>query len=192
MSKIWNGKLSGLFMAIMISFKILVFRLIDRINTLFWSWNLGLTGNNILIQYSTVIRNPKNISIGNGSRIGRKCQISSEFSDSKFDLGKNSFIDKKSLIDFSGNLIINDNVTISEGVMIETHSHGLNPRGKADKKSLVIENNVWIGAHAMILPNVNVIGENSVIGAGSIVTKDVNPYTIIAGNPAKYIGDVPK
>ena len=176
----------------MISLKILFFRLIDRLYTLLWSWNLGSAGKNILIQYSAILRNPKNIFIGHGSRIGKKCQISSEFNDSKFILGEKSFIDKKCLIDFSGELKIGSNVTISEYVMIETHTHGFNPRDKAEKKPLVIENDVWIGAHAIILPSVNIIGKNSIVGAGSIVTKDVNSFSIIAGNPAKHIKDVPK
>ena len=76
--------------------------------------------------------------------------------------------------------------------MIETHSHGLEPRSKPKKKPLLIEDNVWIGAHVTILPNVNTIGENSIIGAGSIVTKDVKPFSIVAGNPAKHIKDIPR
>ena len=49
-----------------------------------------------------------------------------------------------------------------------------------------IENDVWVGDSVIILPGVKV-GTGSVIGAGSIVTKDVEPYTIVAGNPAKLI-----
>lgn len=49
-----------------------------------------------------------------------------------------------------------------------------------------IGNDVWIGAHAIIMPGIE-IGDGAVIGAGSIVTKDVKPYEIVAGNPAKHI-----
>lgn len=52
---------------------------------------------------------------------------------------------------------------------------------------LVIGHDVWIGEDAIILPNVNKIGNGAVIGAGSIVTKDVEPYSVVVGNPAKKI-----
>jgi virginiamycin A acetyltransferase len=53
---------------------------------------------------------------------------------------------------------------------------------------LYIGHDVWIGEWAIILPNVNTIGNGAIIGAGTVVTKDVPPYTIVAGNPAKVIG----
>lgn len=51
---------------------------------------------------------------------------------------------------------------------------------------VIIGNNVWIGAHATILPGIN-IGNNAVIAAGAVVTKDVLANTVVAGNPAKII-----
>lgn len=59
---------------------------------------------------------------------------------------------------------------------------------KLDRPNLNIGNDVWIGEWAIILPNVKIIGNGAIIGAGSIVTKDVKPYTIVVGNPAKEIG----
>jgi virginiamycin A acetyltransferase len=57
-----------------------------------------------------------------------------------------------------------------------------------DRPKLSIGHDVWIGEWAVILPSVNKIGNGAMIGAGSIVTKDVEPYTIVAGNPSKVIG----
>lgn len=54
---------------------------------------------------------------------------------------------------------------------------------------LVIEDDVWIGHNVMILPNVLFIGRGAVIGAGSVVTKNVDPYTVVVGNPARKIRD---
>jgi acetyltransferase-like isoleucine patch superfamily enzyme len=51
---------------------------------------------------------------------------------------------------------------------------------------IILDDNVWIGAGSIILPNVR-IGKNSVVGAGSVVTKDVAAYSVVAGNPAKLI-----
>ena len=59
-------------------------------------------------------------------------------------------------------------------------------QGKAQEKPVVIGNDVWIGTRAIILPGVR-IGDGAIIGAGSIVTHDVDPYAIVAGNPAKTI-----
>jgi len=55
------------------------------------------------------------------------------------------------------------------------------------QKTLVIGHDVWIGENALVLPSVNSIGNGAIIGAGSVVTKDVEPYTIVGGNPAKPI-----
>ena len=58
------------------------------------------------------------------------------------------------------------------------------------KKSYIhIEDNVWIGAGAIVLPRVTV-GRNSIIAAGAVVTKDVPPYVVVAGNPAKIIREL--
>jgi acetyltransferase-like isoleucine patch superfamily enzyme len=54
---------------------------------------------------------------------------------------------------------------------------------------LVIEDGVWIGHYAMILPGCKRIGRGAIVGAGSIVTRDVAPYTIVAGNPARKVRD---
>lgn len=56
-----------------------------------------------------------------------------------------------------------------------------------DQRPLIIGNDVWVGANAIILPKCTYIGDGAVIGAGSIVTANVEPYTVVAGNPAHLI-----
>ena len=56
------------------------------------------------------------------------------------------------------------------------------------KTNLIIGDEVWIASRAIILPSVNKIGIGAIIGAGSVVTKDIPPFSIVAGNPAKVIG----
>lgn len=58
-----------------------------------------------------------------------------------------------------------------------------------ERPQLIVGHDVWIGANAIILPSVKTIGNGAVIGAGSVVTKDVKAYTVVAGNPAKQIKD---
>lgn len=78
-------------------------------------------------------------------------------------------------------------------VMIISRSHGFDRTDvpmyrqvEADPKPVVIEDDVWIGARAILLPGVT-IGEGTIVGAGSVVTKSVLPYSIVAGNPARIV-----
>lgn len=61
-------------------------------------------------------------------------------------------------------------------------------KDKLNRPKLIVGHDVWIGEGAIILPNVNFIGNGAIIGAGSIVTKDVEPYSIVVGNPSQEIG----
>lgn len=95
-------------------------------------------------------------------------------------------------IDYTGGIVIGKNVTLSEKAMILTHEHYVD--GAADWRlnsfsatSLTIGDYAWIGGSAIVLNSVKFIGEGSVIGAGSVVTEDVPPYTIVAGVPAKVV-----
>lgn len=185
--RFWNLRPLGLFISLFILLKVILLSSYERISSFFWKYNLRECGDNVLIQKGTSIRYPNNVCISNGVSIGRNGQISSEFLDSKLYISSNTHIDKKCLLDFSGGLVIGKSVTISEGVMIETHSHGLFPRSKPTKCAIVIEDNVWIGARATILPGVKKIGKNAVIGAGSIVTKEVLENQVVAGNPARLL-----
>ena len=84
-------------------------------------------------------------------------------------------------------IVFGDNVYIGPGVKIISSNHDVkNFRLHVSAKPILIGNNVWIGANAIILPEV-VIGDNAIIGAGSVVTRNVEPSTIVAGNPAKMI-----
>lgn len=91
------------------------------------------------------------------------------------------------------NLIIYDRVAIGPNVTVVTSSNpnfsNIRPFIKEIRGKITINNDAWIGAGAIILPNVT-IGKGAIVGAGAVVTKDVDPYTIVAGVPAKKIGDV--
>ncbi len=89
------------------------------------------------------------------------------------------------------NLInIGDNCTITRGVVLLAHDASPKVKGLDMKVDPVnIGNNVFIGINSVILPGVT-IGNNSIIGAGSIVTKSFDGNCVIAGNPAKVIGEI--
>ncbi|MEX2336148.1 MAG: acyltransferase [Fulvivirga sp.] len=187
MYRFWNNNVGGLPKVFAILLNVLYKSLYEKISSFFWKFNLCECGLNVIIQKGTVIRMPSRIQLNDNVSIGRDCQISSEFQDSYLMIGKNTKIDKNCLLDYSGGLRIGHNVTLSEGVMIETHSHGYNPRSIPAKRPLEIMDNVWIGAHTIILPNVKIIGKNVIIGAGSVVTKSIEESCIVAGNPAKVL-----
>ncbi|TMW65250.1 hypothetical protein Poli38472_009417 [Pythium oligandrum] len=82
---------------------------------------------------------------------------------------------------------------LGPGVQLYSAMHPLEPEVRAsgleNGKPIIIEEDVWIGGSAIILPGV-CVGRGAVIGAGSVVTKDVPPMTVYAGNPAKFIKNV--
>jgi acetyltransferase-like isoleucine patch superfamily enzyme len=78
--------------------------------------------------------------------------------------------------------------------VMDCHMHGLAPEDRSirpDAQPVVIEDDVWVATRAMIMPGVR-IGRGSVIGAGSIVTKDVPPMSLVLGAPARVVGSVQK
>ena len=103
-------------------------------------------------------------------------------------IGRNSQIYHDCTIDVRSGLTIGDNVSISPEVMILGLSHDYNdPTWEIiDAGPVTIEDHVWIGSRAMILPGVTV-GRGAVVAAGSIVTKNVAPMTVVAGVPAKPV-----
>jgi acetyltransferase-like isoleucine patch superfamily enzyme len=106
-------------------------------------------------------------------------------------IGKNVFINHAcSFLDLGG-ITIEDDVLIGPRVNLITENHPIDPTKRKSLlcKPIVIKRNAWIGAAATILPGVT-IGENAVVAAGSVVTKNVADNTIVAGVPAKFIKNI--
>ena len=103
-------------------------------------------------------------------------------------LEKNVFINSGCRFQDQGGIYIGENSLIGHNVVLATLNHDINPNTRADlfPKPIHIGKRVWVGSGSTVLPGVT-IGDNSIVGAGSIVTKDVAPDTIVAGNPAKFI-----
>lgn len=139
--------------------------------------------------------------------LGRDCLIEgylvTEKDDSRLCIGNNVFVGGQTVIDCSMKIEIDDDVLISFGCLLtDTDGHSFrysirkhdlaNYRQKKHDWSTVkstpikILKGAWIGAHSIILKGVTV-GEGAIVGAGSVVTKDVPSWTIVAGNPAKLI-----
>ena len=107
-------------------------------------------------------------------------------------VGRNVFVNQNCTFYDLGGLDIADDVMIGPNVSIITSGHPVEPsrrRACVIAKPIVIERNVWIAAGATIIGGVTV-GENSVVAAGSVVTKDVPPNTLVGGNPARVIRSI--
>lgn len=126
-------------------------------------------GDNVSIFENVYLLNPEKLSLGNNISIHPMCYI-----------------------DALGSISIGDDVSIAHSVSILSFEHDFTvidtpiKDQKLTLEKVTIENNVWIGAKATILYKVNV-GEGSIIAANSVVNKNVDSFTIVAGIPAKVI-----
>ena len=158
-------------------------------------------------QMNGIVKSPiflcggKYISIGQNTIIGRNVclQCWDKYKNESFypelSIGHNSSIRDDGHITCCNKILIGNGVRIGPKVLID-NSHGastrelleLNPieRPLFSKGPVIIEDNVWIGEKASIMPNVK-IGKGAIIGANSVVTKDVSSYSIVGGNPARVL-----
>ncbi len=147
-------------------------------------------------------------------QIGDNSVVEAEFifetNSGKIQIGNRSYIGGSTFICIE-NIRVGDDVMISWGcTLVDNNAHSLRwedrknditdwkkgiDEGKTGKykawekvgrKSIIIEDKVWVGFNSIILKGVR-IGEGAIIGAGSVVTKDVEPFTVVAGNPAKFV-----
>ena len=103
-------------------------------------------------------------------------------------IGKNVFINSACHFQDQGGVTIEDGCLIGPQVEFATINHGQDPAHRSDNHfaPIRLKKGVWIGAHATILPGVT-IGENSIVAAGAVVTKDVPANVIVAGVPARVM-----
>ena len=126
------------------------------------------------------------MSVGTGSEI---CMRQYFISPTKFRIGCFSHVNQGCLFDCREGIEIGNSVSISHKVSIFTGSHDVQDRTfKYKGGRVVVKDYAWIGANAIILDSVT-IGEGAVVGAGAVVTKNIAPYTIVGGIPARKIGD---
>lgn len=104
-------------------------------------------------------------------------------------IGPSTRINRRCTLDVRGGLSIGANVSVSPEVMILTASHDMHhPDFTLVDHPVVVEDYVWIGSRATVLPGVR-IGRGAVVAAGSVVTRDVEPLTVVAGVPARPVGE---
>lgn len=125
--------------------------------------------------------------MGEGSRVGTPLTA---VRPHMVNIGQNVVVMPGCLMMSAGGITIEDGAMIAANVQLISNNHDLYERQIITCKPIHIGKNAWIGAGATILLGVT-IGDNAVVGAASVVTKDVAANTIVAGNPAKFIKRIP-
>jgi len=129
-------------------------------------------------------RNIMKFNIGPNCSILMHCKFDCT---TNFNIGENSVVNQRCRLDNRGGISIGENVSISEQVIILTADHNVDSAEfEGRSKPVTIGDYVWIGTRVIILPGVS-IGKGALVAAGAVVTKDVMPYAIVGGVPARVI-----
>ncbi len=125
------------------------------------------------------------VEIGKGTSLHMQLTL---YNPTHISIGKDTIIGERTVLDGREKLSIGNHVDIASEVMIYNGEHNINDASFApEMKPVVIEDYVFIGPRAIILPGI-IIKKGAVVAAGAVVTKNVEAYSIVAGVPAKEIG----
>lgn len=163
-------------------------RVIRRIKTVlleavngFLIWCVGFTPSHYIRRFFYRLFGMR---IGKGSAIHMGLSV---YRSKGIKIGKDSIIGEWVVLDGRGDLTIGDHVDIATGVMIYNSQHDINdPEFSAKTYPVEVGDYVFIGPRSIVLPGIK-IGEGAVIAAGAVVTKDVAPFAVVGGVPAKFI-----
>ena len=162
----------------------------------------GKVGRNVYIGKIDLLKGAQYISLADNVSISERCiiEVYDSYHEQKFapilTIGTNSHIGDDGHITCINRVQIGNNVLMGRKIFITDNAHGASERDLLDtapnkrpltsKGPVIIEDNVWIGEMVCIMPGVR-IGKGSIIGANAVVTKDIPPYSVAAGNPARII-----
>lgn len=148
-------------------------------------------GKNVIFEKGVLVFHPENIIIGSNVYIGHNTILKGYYKNI-MEIGDNTWIGQNCFFHSAGGLKIGENVGIGPMVKIITSQHFMEPINTpvlfndVSFEEVVIENDSDIGVGTIILPGVK-IGKGSIVGAGAVVTKNVPPYVISVGSPAKIL-----
>lgn len=142
---------------------------VGRMRGCFWGLFCKKVGKNFFLMKGCYVMGPSGVEIGNNVSVNRFTTISGQ-----------------------GGLKIGSNVMIGPNCNILTSNHGYDDLSKpmmeqgTSMGTIVIDDDVWLGANVVILPNIT-IGKGAIVGANAVVTKNVEPFSIVGGVPARHI-----
>ena len=172
-----------------LTFAEVVGKVINRINNIFLEFEvflLHLVGCVPCHYFRRFFYQLAGIKIGRGSAIHMKARF---YDPRNISIGEDTIIGEGVVLDGRDLLTIGNHVDIATEVMIYNSEHDVNDENfSATNSPVTIEDYVFVGPRVIILAGVTV-GRGAVVGAGAVVTKDVPPYAIVGGVPAKIIGE---
>jgi acetyltransferase-like isoleucine patch superfamily enzyme len=165
-----------------------------------WRWNRRfggphvIVGRNLVLGAPLTIRGSGTVRLGDHVRVDRATVLYTVSKDAVIEIGDNAYLNGPR-ISAAAAVRIGPGCLLGDARIMDTDFHHTNkrrrtPQGPSPARPIEIGANVWIGAWAGILKGVT-IGENSIVAFGAVVTSDVPPDRIVAGNPARDIGAVP-
>ena len=165
------------------------------VRTLVYSKRFRQIGHGSRIGWGFVVTNPGNISIGDDFHVLRDSCLYAD-GDGQIQIGHRVSLNSNVSIDASekGCVQIGDDVLVGRNVVIRSSDHRFdNPAIPINKQGhdagrIVIENDVWLGSNVVVVGGVT-IGAHSVIGGGAVVTRDIAPYSVAVGVPARVVSN---
>jgi len=148
-------------------------------------------GDDVCIENGVLVFHPETIELGSDIYVGHNTILKGYYKSSMI-IGSGTWIGQQCFFHSGGGIIIGSNVGIGPGVKILTSYHseeGIHKpilHSRINFEQVIIEDDSDIGVGSVILPGVR-IGKGAQIGAGSVVTKDVEPYSVVTGVPAKKL-----
>jgi len=150
-------------------------------------------GGNVWVDWSAqLLRYPARISIGSGAILKAGCHVCPCNKGATVSIGARTTIGFYTMIYASSRIEIGDDCMIAPFAYIVDSNHGIRRAERMNRQAntvapVLIGADVWIGAHAVVLSGVS-IAEGAIVAAGAVVREDVEPYTIVAGVPARRVG----
>ena len=171
------------------------FRINNRPTILDWVWNFSSwikfrKHKSVFFELGAFLyRYPRNVTVGENVYFKRNSIVGCANKNSTVSIGKNTTIGFNSMIISSKSIDVGEDCMIAPNVYIVDSNHGMSLSEPFNKQenvvaSIIIENNVWIGAHTVILPGIRIVS-GSIVGANSTVTKSILEQGVYVGSPAR-------
>ena len=156
---------------------------------------LATLGPDCVFETGVLVFHPENVALGANVYVGHYTILKGYYKN-RLEIGDETWIGQQCFLHAAGGLTIGKSVGIGPGVKIITSQHGEVPRdvpifsAPLSFRPVVIEDGADLGVGCIVLPGIT-IGRGAQVGAGAVVTRDVPPFAIVAGSPARLIRERP-
>lgn len=155
-------------------------------------WRGASVGRRVVIGRDCRIERPWGVSVGDHASLEHAVWLKLVDDEARITVGARTFIGAGTELDVMQSVEIGDQTLVAPGCFITDHNHGIAVDRRINQQPchaapVKIGSDVWIAAKVCILPGVT-IGDGAVVGAGAVVRESVNPYSIVAGVPAREVG----